>query len=738
MSQTVITSAFEQLKAQEAANGGVVILDEFVFANVPNLDITSPIDRGEGLPDAALIVHRQAVGKTGMVNNNAVVYSVVMGADVGDFDFNWVGLVNKANNVVAMIVHAPTQKKIKTATGQQGNVLTRSFLMEYNGASEQTQIITPADTWQIDFTARLNGVDERIRCENMDIYGEASFFGDGFLVSKTGSQYVVKKGTGYISGVRAEMLFDQNIEPGELPAKVWVDVCWKGTLTSVWDSSTKITVSDFLESYHINDEQHYVFAIAEIDASGEIKDFRKNESQDNSGLITEISKWKRGKVTSHVNSVSQALDTSNVSIWEYADRIKDKPDETDPSTWDWSPAFSAAHKDNVCANLIDGEIYTLKTPVVFEYTSDAYSDYARLPKCRNGLAVIDYSLMANGGAGFNSSLDVDDPAQPAYEAAFTVKGLSGHVVLQVFEGIVFKGNANTAAIKLIGCDGVKPYGCVFANNRYGVVFNNGLKSGVYTELCVPEFCRFRGGCLTAIAYERGGGDSSFHGCGLGEGCYVTVTAGRSPVLIGAGCQPYNAPLNANIWMSGLSAPVIQNKGLTAHFYGNLKLEASFKTVLASGTAVYFYGPISAWSAIDKGTLTQAVRGGPTGPGAGNLNFSGITEPHVTRWDVDKAGTTVPFCVYNEEAIVTVRGNTYYSIFKIISGRRQSNTATTSPIMVVSGNVNPATKFNIIRTASGLSLTTIEDGTIIVSRRTTNLPDESNGANFSTVDYWRKL
>lgn len=94
---------------------------------------------------------------------------------------------------------------------------------------------------------------------------------------------------------------------------------------------------------------------------------------------------------------------------------------------------------------------------------------------------------------------------------------------------------------------------------------------------------------------------------------MTVTAGRSPVIIGAGCQPYNAPLNANIWMSGLSAPVIQNKGLTAHFYGNLKLEASFKTVLASGTAVYFYGPVSAWSAIDKGTLTQAVRGGPTGP-----------------------------------------------------------------------------------------------------------------------------
>ncbi len=95
MSQTVITSAFEQLKAREAANGGVVILDEFVFANIPNLDITSPIDRGEGLPEEAMIVHRQAVGKTGMVNNNAVVYSVVMGADVGDFEFNWVGWLTK-------------------------------------------------------------------------------------------------------------------------------------------------------------------------------------------------------------------------------------------------------------------------------------------------------------------------------------------------------------------------------------------------------------------------------------------------------------------------------------------------------------------------------------------------------------------------------------------------------------------------------------------------------------------
>lgn len=276
MSQTVITSAFEQLKAQEAANGGVVILDEFVFANIPNLDITSPVDRGEGLPDEAMIVHRQAVGKTGMVNNNAVVYSVVLGADVGDFDFNWVGLVNSANKVVAMIVHAPTQKKIKTATGQQGNVLTRSFLMEYNGASEQTQIITPADTWQIDFTARLNGVDERIRLENMDIYGAATFFDDGFLVASDEGVYSVRKGLAYVAGQRAELLFDQVITVSQKPLKVWVDVSWKGTLTSVWNTATKITVAPVLENYTLNDEQHYVYAVAEVMADGTVVDLRNS------------------------------------------------------------------------------------------------------------------------------------------------------------------------------------------------------------------------------------------------------------------------------------------------------------------------------------------------------------------------------------------------------------------------------------------------------------------------------
>ncbi|EAS7586364.1 phage tail protein [Salmonella enterica] len=288
MSQTTITRAFEQWKAQQGATGEPVLLDEFVFASVPGLDPDQPVDRNETLPPAEQIVHRQAVSRKGVVNDNAVVHSVVLGADVGDFSFNWIGLINKASGTLAMIVHAPLQQKLKTAEGQQGNVLTRSFLMEYNGAQAETGINTPAETWQIDFTARMAGMDERQRLENIDIFGAAAFFGDGWLVGKRGNQFYVTKGTGYVAGLRTTLAENLNITVTTRPVKVWLDVCWTGTLTSVWGVQSRITVADNLADYVHNGVQHYVFAVAGIDENGNITDLRPkgtlNEQQASDAL----------------------------------------------------------------------------------------------------------------------------------------------------------------------------------------------------------------------------------------------------------------------------------------------------------------------------------------------------------------------------------------------------------------------------------------------------------------------
>lgn len=278
MSQTAITLAFEQWKAQQGATGEPVVLDEFVFASVPGLDPDAPIDRNETLPAVAQIVHREAVSRKGVVNDNAVVHSVVLGADVGDFSFNWIGLINKTSGTLAMIVHAPVQQKLKTKEGQQGNVLTRSFLMEYNGAQAETGINTPAETWQIDFTARLTGMDERVRQENVDVYGNGAFLGNGFLVVRSGNSYSAKSGVGYVGGLRNFLEADHALIITTKPVKVWVDTCFTGTLTSAWQVKTTLTVAEALANYVSDGIQHYVFAIAQINEDGSVTDLRPKGS----------------------------------------------------------------------------------------------------------------------------------------------------------------------------------------------------------------------------------------------------------------------------------------------------------------------------------------------------------------------------------------------------------------------------------------------------------------------------
>ncbi|EDM2936238.1 phage tail protein, partial [Salmonella enterica subsp. enterica serovar Newport] len=126
------------------------------------------------------------------------------------------------------------------------------------------------------------------RLENIDIFGAAAFFGDGYLVGKSGNQFYVTKGTGYVAGLRTTLAENLNITVTTRPVKVWLDVCWTGTLTSVWGVQSRITVADNLADYVQNDIQHYVFAVAGIDENGNITDLRPkgtlNEQQASDAL----------------------------------------------------------------------------------------------------------------------------------------------------------------------------------------------------------------------------------------------------------------------------------------------------------------------------------------------------------------------------------------------------------------------------------------------------------------------
>ncbi|WP_323896350.1 phage tail-collar fiber domain-containing protein [Aeromonas veronii] len=277
MSQ-VITNAFEKYWQGCLLNEQVVVLDEFILADIPNLDITSPIDPNTGLPPESQIVHRQNVDQRGRINNNAVAYTIVMDTTVGDFSFNAMYLRNKTNGVIGMIVYKGRETKLKTdqTTGQTGNSLVKSMLMGYDQAAEATLTNVDAGTWQIDYAARLRGMDEDVRQLQADLYGHHSFVGDGFKVVEKDGAYLVSQGVAIIGGLRVELKAPEVIHPGTKPIGVWVDVHRAGSLLSEHQNLFTIitSVADLADHVDDNGYQHYVAKLCEIDVSGGVIDIR--------------------------------------------------------------------------------------------------------------------------------------------------------------------------------------------------------------------------------------------------------------------------------------------------------------------------------------------------------------------------------------------------------------------------------------------------------------------------------
>ncbi|MGE6106753.1 phage tail protein [Aeromonas sobria] len=287
----VITNAFEQYWQSSLAAEQPVVLDEFVLADIPNLDITAPIDPDTGLPPAGQIVYRQTVDQRGRVNSNAVAYSIVMDTTVGDFSFNAMFLRNKANGVIGMIVYKGRETKLKTdqTTGQTGNSLVKSMLMGYDQAAEATLTNVDAGTWQIDYAARLRGQDEDLRQLASQLYGHHTFIGDGFKVVQQDGGHQVTQGVAIVGGLRIELKQPEVIYPGTKPIGVWVDVHRAGSLLSEYQNHFTIitSVADLTDHVDGNGYQHYVAKLGTVQADNTVVDGRGQGGSGGSGVSVE-------------------------------------------------------------------------------------------------------------------------------------------------------------------------------------------------------------------------------------------------------------------------------------------------------------------------------------------------------------------------------------------------------------------------------------------------------------------
>ncbi|WP_448649434.1 phage tail-collar fiber domain-containing protein [Pseudomonas corrugata] len=273
-----ITLAGEGQIALKQSQRKPLIISKFIFANVPGLNPAAPIDRAAGKPPAGQIVHVYSIPalNAGYVNPNQVVYSAQLASDVGDWDFNWIGLEDE-DGVLFAVSTVPTQQKRKNVPPLQiGNNVTRNFLVAFDGAMALTGITIDASTWQHDFTVRLAGIDERERITNRELYGRACFFGSSLAFAKIVGEYQLNPGTAYIEGIR--VVLDKAIPiEGIIPAgKIWLDVSLERQLNDRV-TSWKLVYGDRADYTDAAGERHYCVQIAEFVSSTNVVDLRPVE-----------------------------------------------------------------------------------------------------------------------------------------------------------------------------------------------------------------------------------------------------------------------------------------------------------------------------------------------------------------------------------------------------------------------------------------------------------------------------
>lgn len=312
----VMTAAGEALTARLQSEGKPLIIDTFIFANVPGLDPSETLTPGITVPTGH-VVYEYPIPEEyrAYVNPNQVVYSALLGSDVGDWAFNWQGLYCSEYETLIAAATFPTleKRKYSGATGAAGNNLTRNFLIEFSGARELTGLTISAEVWQLDFTIRLLSMDERERLSNYDLYGAGWFSGDGWKLARQGGQYACAPGFGYVGGIRAALEERLPVVATFTPADVWLDVCLKPQGSDRVAVAAPMVVEPETDvSFSAADETgllHYRAKIAAIDARGEVIDLRPPAFGDpvrNGGTLTGLTA-PSGELVSHAGTRAQAI-----------------------------------------------------------------------------------------------------------------------------------------------------------------------------------------------------------------------------------------------------------------------------------------------------------------------------------------------------------------------------------------------------------------------------------------------
>ena len=318
MSKTAIVKTGEQFFIKQLSESQPIKLDRVIFANVPGINSNTDINADEKMPASNQIVHTASVTQSGLLNDRTVVYSVILDTGVGDFSFNYIGLVNAETNTLCMVMHTDLTKKIKTAGQRQGNTITESIWLEIDNASESTGVTVNAQTWQIDYSKRLAGEDERIRLTNYDLYNRLVIL-NGFTVTKNNNQLNVSPGLAYVAGLRVENQTQKSITVKKNQS-LYIDAWLTGTVTGQWSVNYNLIAGTNLKDYNKDGFKHFVERIASVDAGGKLSTVKTKCYLTSDDLSSKIDSIDENKAATS-QAVKKAYDLASGAVKKSGDTM---------------------------------------------------------------------------------------------------------------------------------------------------------------------------------------------------------------------------------------------------------------------------------------------------------------------------------------------------------------------------------------------------------------------------------
>ena len=151
MSLLAITNAGVLYKDAVFAGEEVQNITQVIFRNIVGLEPETAIDLAQGVPSTD-IVHTNPIERVAALDGNTIVMSTVLGYDIGDFQYNWYGVIaQKADlsEVLIAVVQTPVQTKTKTEGATTGNYSTKSIVWKTANIAMTLNVTLSALPWQM-------------------------------------------------------------------------------------------------------------------------------------------------------------------------------------------------------------------------------------------------------------------------------------------------------------------------------------------------------------------------------------------------------------------------------------------------------------------------------------------------------------------------------------------------------------------------------------------------------------